>query len=266
MGGNSPGFFNNGGTRTPNTITARQEGLLNELRSILGREISNEDPMIAGLRQQLLSDTSAESQAMSERMFTEGMLQPALRNFDKEIAPRIGASFANYGGTLSSRRGDALSSALGDVYSNVQAQHAQLLPQIKAFPLSQTLAQIQGFGAINQEKYRPFSLAGQVATTSVKGVTQEQPGPGWQITGDLVKSLASLFAASDRRLKENIVTQSDGRVEFSYTSGALAMGYGRPGRWLGYIAQDLPREDVQIDENGYLLVTNPKYFPTPKGD
>lgn len=49
--------------------------------------------------------------------------------FDKYVAPRVKAQFAGSGAAFTSRQGDAVANALGDMTLNLQKQHGDLLNQ-----------------------------------------------------------------------------------------------------------------------------------------
>lgn len=164
---------------TPSTISGTQEGAL--ARLIAQLENSSSDESRSALFERLLGATSVDTQETTERIFTDALLRPALREFDREIAPRISSGFAGIGGTLSSRRGDTMARALGDVYGNVQSSIANLLPTIQNQPLQQALAQIEGFSALESARLAPLGLLGSLATAQTRTAAQQPAGPGWSL-------------------------------------------------------------------------------------
>lgn len=72
---------------------------------------------------------------LSERIFTEGLLGPSLRGFERQTRPAIEAGFARIGGTLGSRREKVLADVLGDIHTGAQSNIAQALPQLIFEPL-----------------------------------------------------------------------------------------------------------------------------------
>ena len=101
------GDFFNSRTQNVNTQTGGQ------------RQLSGQ------LQQQLSALLTPGSQA-SNQQFQRGILNPALQNFDQSIRPRISSGFAQHGATLSSRRGDAMSQALSNLFTGAQQQQTQL--------------------------------------------------------------------------------------------------------------------------------------------
>lgn len=172
-------LFSTGDSDPRSMIIGSQTRLLNQAAGTLTSDIANGNKSYDALLKQLFASSSKQGQADAERIFTEGLLRPSLNRFDKEVAPRIGASFGAYGGSLSSRRGDAMAQALSDVYTTAQASLGQNLLAIRSNPLQQTLAQIQGLGALQNIRYQPFGVAGQLATSPVLGGGGSGAGPGW---------------------------------------------------------------------------------------
>lgn len=185
--------FSGGGVKSTFTGAPQQQRLLKPLANLFlgsvdqaGAQYGGIQQLLAELLPQLQRDTSGESKALAERTFQEALLQPSLRAFNRDIAPGIREGFAGIGGTLSSRRGQAISRGLTDVHLGAQASLAQMLPQIQAFPLQQTLSQIGGLGALQQSAMGPIQQALQFALSSTQNVQQEPPGMGWSLLGDLI--------------------------------------------------------------------------------
>mgnify|MGYP001567907228 CR=1 FL=1 len=137
------------------------------------------------LERQLLSSTSAESTALAERTFREGIFNPAIRQFNRTEAPAIASGFASYGGTLSSRRGLTLARARGDVMSGAEDALGRNLLAVQSFPLQQTLAQIQGLGALQTARFTPFHEALQFALSPTQQTTRGSSSPLPSILGAL---------------------------------------------------------------------------------
>lgn len=95
--------------------------------------------------------------------FNKGVLNPMLRSFDQDIAPRIKASFANPGGggLFSSRAGLAQSRALSDIGVSAQQSlsQAQFQNQGLMAQLSESAAnrQLQGVSAANNYAIQPLA-------------------------------------------------------------------------------------------------------------
>lgn len=172
-------FFKSPKLENRSTLSANQQALLQLLSGYIGGPATSLPSFYGPMTEALNRNTTAEGQALGERMFREGLLNPALRAFDTDIAPRINASFGGISGALSSRRSEALTEALGDVTTQAQAGLAQLLPTAMSFPLQQTLSQIQGLGALESLRYQPFELASRLATSPTNQTVQSPQGPGW---------------------------------------------------------------------------------------
>lgn len=195
--------FDTGGLDANFTGVGKQHALFGPLSALFLSQIQSAVPQLAdisnqiqGLIPQLTADTSAESKALSERIFEDALLQPSLAAFHRDIAPQIGESFAGIGGTLSSRRGQAFSDALSDLHTNAQASLAAQLPTIQNFPLQQTLSQIGGLGALQGATLAPLSQALQFALTPTRSFNQTPPGVGFGLLGDLLGAGATLGGAS----------------------------------------------------------------------
>lgn len=120
---------------------------------------------------------------MSERMFSEALLQPALDAYNRDVAPQIAGDYASIGGTLSSRRDQTLNQGRTDIVRQAQSSLASILPQVYSYPLEQTLGQIQGLGALQQQRFTPFQNAMQLALSPTRQATQTPAGPGWSLLG-----------------------------------------------------------------------------------
>jgi hypothetical protein len=100
---------------------------------------------------QLSSQLSAlltPGSAQEQQLFERGILDPALRTFEQRVQPQISSAFARHGATLGSARGNAISQALTDVFTQAQASRAGLQQQalglggqFQQAPLSQTISQ-----------------------------------------------------------------------------------------------------------------------------
>lgn len=165
------GAFSQGGPETFSTISSGQNDLLTLLADF-SRGTFGDSSRFAGLMDQLFRDTSPESYAMSERVFRDALLGPAMNEFNTNVAPKIAGDFANAGATLSSRRGQTLARERTNVVRTAESGLAGLLPQIQAFPLQQTLAQIQGF-------QQPYQTAAGLATAGTQQTLNTPPGPAW---------------------------------------------------------------------------------------
>lgn len=178
LGGSLGQMFGGGAALTP----ALQQSLVKQL---MGGGVGQKEANVA-LRQILRGDQQTEN------IWNRSVLQPSLRAFDQEIAPRISDSFASHGASFSSRRGATTANALEGVMSSANAQLAGMVEagrnrQLAAIgiPLQQTLGQISGFGGLNQAIYGPaLQFTGQQtqALTSTPGVGQQ----GLQLAGGLL--------------------------------------------------------------------------------
>lgn len=158
------------------------------LQQFFGGTGNGMTPEMQGLQKQLLSSGSDQSQQMAQDIFSKALLGPALRGYDQQIAPRINESFAKIGGTLSSRRNDLQARTLGDITTNATGQLAGMLPQIMSFPLQQTLGQIQGLGALQQQQFTPYSEALKFALTGTQQSQTTPAGMGWGLLDSAIKA------------------------------------------------------------------------------
>lgn len=171
---------------TPSNLAPEQQALLSQLASYIGPQIGASQPGLDQLASQLLSSTTSDSKAQAERIFREALLNPAMDAFNRDVAPQIAGDYANIGGTLSSRRGQALTRGRTEVVNNATSALAGILPQIESFPLQQTLGQIQGLGAIQAQRFTPFQQALQFALTPTRSAAQRPGGAGWGLVNSAI--------------------------------------------------------------------------------
>ena len=128
-------------------------GLQNQMMGML----SQSQDMTQGPLKQLLS---GKPTGVGD-YFRKGVLDPMLRSFDRDIAPRIDESFARHGASFGSRRGTATAQSLSDLHAAAGGQLAQMRTQMAesakarqlaavGIPLQQTLGQIGGMMNIQQ--------------------------------------------------------------------------------------------------------------------
>lgn len=181
--------FRVGGLKNKSILGPEQESLLGPLSDWIKTQFTTGQPELDGLTTQLNRDTSDESRVMAGTIFSKALLGPAMEAFNQTVAPQIAGDFANVGGTLSSRRGQALAAGRVGVVRQAESGLAGLLPQIEAFPLQQTLAQIQGRGAIQQQRFAPYQNALQFALTPTRQNLDESPGPAWGVLSNFAGAI-----------------------------------------------------------------------------
>jgi hypothetical protein len=181
--------FRPGGLQNLSVLSEEQQRLLGPLADYISREFSTPNAAQDSLTSALMNSNSSEARATSERIFREALLGPSMRAFNEDVAPAIAGDFANVGGTLSSKRGQALAKGRTDVLNQSTASLAGILPQIQAFPLQQTLAQIQGLGAVQQQRYAPFQNALQFALSPTRQNIDESAGPGWGVLQSVIGAI-----------------------------------------------------------------------------
>jgi hypothetical protein len=259
--------FSNGKLTSTSVIDSAQRDVLTHLSTWIDQRYNKTPEGLDQLRTQLLGANSSESKALAERMFSEALMGPALRQFDQQVAPRISEGFASVGGTLSSRRGTTISQALTDVTSNATGQLAQLLPQIQAFPLQQTLNQISGLSALQGVEYQPYQQALQLALSPTRGSGQKPAGAGWEVAGAAGGAVAALAAFSDPALKEDITevgTKHGLKVyDYRYTTEAVRSGKAPLGRFRGFMADEVAKKypKAVFRQDGFLMIKDRRFLP-----
>lgn len=188
-------FFDTGGPSSESNLDDFQHDLLWPLRNYAMRGLNTEDPAIAQLKARLLGSTSKQSTDLAERTWREGFLDPVVNDFKNRALPSINSSFSRIGGSLSSRRDKTIADSLGNVTSQASGQFAQMLPQIMAFPLQQTLGQIQGLGGLIETQWTPFRNASQFALTGSRSPVQSQPGAGWGLLNSAIQGVGAITGA-----------------------------------------------------------------------
>lgn len=188
-------FFDSGGSGSESGLDDFQHDLLWPLSQFAQQRLTSPNPAIQTLQDQLMRSNSTEARSLAERTWREGFVDPVLNSFKSQILPSINSSYSRIGGTLSSRRDKSLADALGNLTAQASGQFAQMLPQIQAFPLQQTLGQIQGLGGLSDITWAPFRNAAQFATANTRQATQQQAGPGWGLLGSAVTAAGAITGA-----------------------------------------------------------------------
>ena len=81
-------LFSTGGPRRVGTLSEAQRNLLPGLGEFFGEQIGVEPGGIEELRSQLLGSLGG-GEDLAREIFEQGFLDPALRTFDRRIAPRF---------------------------------------------------------------------------------------------------------------------------------------------------------------------------------
>jgi len=156
------------------TTSEYQERLMPFLEGFYTKNLTGGTPGYSQLLQELLGSTTGRAQGMAREIFQDALLGPALRSFDRDVRPGIASGFANYGGSLSSRRGKSIAEGLTDVTKTATGQLAGILPSILNFPLQQTLQKIGGLQGLQQALFYPAQQALQFVGTPTRQVVQRQ--------------------------------------------------------------------------------------------
>lgn len=176
-------LFAQPGISSNSSLSGQQASLLGPLadfaRGQLGQPTQGRDQLLA----QLLGSNSEQSQKMSQEIYSKAFLQPQLQAFNQFTKPAIESRFAGIGGSLSSRVANTTAQTLQGVQATAGGQLAQMLPQIMSHPLQQTLGQIQGLGALQEQQWAPFNYAGRFATSPTVQNQQQPGGAGWGLLG-----------------------------------------------------------------------------------
>lgn len=182
-------LFGGGGLSSESNLDDFQHDLLWPLSQYAQTQLKTPNPNLAALQSQLMRSTSGEARSLAERTWREGFVDPVVSSFKSQMLPAINSSFSRIGGSLSSRRDKSIADALGNVTSQASGQFAQMLPQIQAFPLQQTLAQIQGLGGLTDIGWAPFNYASRFATTGTRQAMQEPAGQGFGLVNSAIGAL-----------------------------------------------------------------------------
>lgn len=188
------------GGRLENQLNFLNPNLIDRLqRGIMGNTGLQSDANHA-LHQQL---SGKPDLSQSQNYFNKGLLEPALRGFDRNVAPQIKDYYAGQGATFSTARGNALTQARGDVFANAQSQLAQYTAnaiegaknrQLQAIgiPMQQQLSRIQGIGSLSGIQNAAFNpilnLLGQQHRELVVG-----PGRGQAQYGSIGNAADTIF-------------------------------------------------------------------------
>lgn len=217
-----------GGTTTSNVplLTPEQQSFLS---SVLG-----EGEIRQGFQRgysSLLTPPSAEE---TEAVFQRSVVEPTMRQYQRQVLPAIESQFGYLGAGSSSALNQALqqsaediSSILGGQYGNIYQQQQQNL-----------LAGLSGLGG----------LATQSVQQPVIAQRQGILGPLIQTAG----SLGGAYLMSSKDVKENIKEYKKGLEVFKDTSPKMydyKAENGGAKDCVGMIAEDLPEEITQ-DVNG----------------
>lgn len=155
-------------------------------------------------------------------MFRDALLGPALDSYNRDVAPSIAGDYAKIGGTLSTRRDKTLNQGRTDVVRQAESSLASILPSIEAFPLEQTLRQIQGYTALDNQSYVPYHEALSFALQPTRQAVQQPAGPGW---GLLQSGLGAIgFAAGAGILGGGATAASSGINPFNLIQSVVPLG------------------------------------------
>lgn len=209
-------LFDGGGLASESNLDDFQHDLLWPLSQFAQQQLKTPNPNLATLQSQLMRSTSGEARGLAERTWREGFVDPVVNQFKNTMLPAINSSFSRVGGTLSSRRDKAIADSLANVTSQASGQFAQMLPQIQAFPLQQTLAQIQGLGGLTEQAWAPFNYASAFATRGTRQAMQEPEGAGF----GLIKSGISALGFGLGGGLGGATASSPGYTTYGWTGGA----------------------------------------------
>jgi len=187
--------FQTGGPRAQSTLSREQRNLLPGLGEFFGGQLGTEIPGISELQQQVLGGLGGGPE-LAREIFQQGFLDPSLRTFDREIAPRIDLGFAGIGGSLSSRRGITRANVLGDILSSAQGDFARMLPEILGFPARNAAQSAQALGGIESLRFLPANQALGFLGTQTQGIVNQQPGFGFNLLSDLLGAGTTLATAN----------------------------------------------------------------------
>lgn len=122
--------------------------------------------------------------------------------------------------------------------------------------LSQYMDKLLGLSNLGLGAGGLMAQAGQWSKGTGTGPTQG--GAGKQLLPMIASAAMTAAAGSDPRLKENIIPLGNMKYEFTYRQDTpLDLPEGT---FVGYMADELPADAV-IVKDGYLHVTDKKYFP-----
>lgn len=186
--------FSLGGPRGQSTLSQSQRNLLPGLGEFFGEQLGVEVPGISELQRQVLGSLGG-GEELAREIFQQGFLDPSLRTFDREIAPRIDLGFAGIGGSLSSRRGVARADALEGIVSSAQSDFTRMLPEILGFPARNAAQSAQALGAIQNLSFLPANQALGFLGTSTQGLVNQPAGFGFNLLGDVLGAASTLGAA-----------------------------------------------------------------------
>ena len=193
-------FGGTSGFDSTSLVSGKQRSLFGPLRDFFLGAIQNAQGVstdiqkqITDLLPQLTADTTDKSKQLAFDVFKRGLLNPAIDQFNRQVAPNINENFAKVGGALSSRRGSTIANSLTDITKGAESSLAQQLPQIFAFPLQQTLAQISGLSQLQQTELAPINQALQFALSQTLQNAQSQNS---NLGSDLLGAGAKLGGAA----------------------------------------------------------------------
>ncbi len=184
-------MFSGGGISSESTLDDMQHDLIFPLRNFAQEQLGRTPEGLDQLMQQLLSSTSKQSTDLAQQTWKQGFLDPVMNSFNSSVLPSINSKFSGIGGTLSSRRTKDLGDAATNMFAQASGQFGQMLPSIMSFPLQQTLGQIQGLGALQQQRWSPFQNASQFALQGTRSVAQEPAGAGWGLVNSGLQLLGT---------------------------------------------------------------------------
>lgn len=250
-GGDSGGKFGGSQSKPISVLSSQQETLLGPLASFFSGEVGRVPEGVDRI-DKALTGNSAFVKNTSSHILNDALLRPALRSFEQYAKPAINESFARIGGTLSSRRNDAVARTLGDIYTNATGQVAALTPQLIA-------QEIAGIGQMETLRFLPSQQAFNFASTPTRSLgnvtTPDRAGYAYQAAGTAAGALLPLLL-SDERTKKDIEPIEDALVKVRKMKGVRFEYKHVPGKRLGVIAQNLKSvtPELVVESDGFNLV------------
>lgn len=233
---------------------------------------------------------SDEQDAVGRGIYSTTVLD-ALKQRTRESAGRerrdVNESIAGLRGGLQERRTGALADAdaalTGTQAARAQSNQAGRLRyadvlQSRQSALDQVLGDRAGFVERRLDQGPSITDIANIVAQNNQAYEARRAAQRSQRTnlfGSLIGGAAGVLGSvlCDRRLKRDIrkVGEDSGLsvYEWRYTTSAIEAGRGEPGKYRGFMADDLAMANpskVDHDPDGYLRITDPLYAPTRIGD
>lgn len=180
-------------TQSMSNIGPEQSSLVYALSQYFGGQQLGSKPAEYNQLAGILGNSDANLKSQASDYYNNALLGPSMKAFNEVTKPAISSAFASYGGTLNSKRGQAIAKGASDVQANAQSGLAQILPQLFQANTQRMGTQIQGYQSLYNLGQAPTNQVQQFALSPTYNGGGRSMGQSTGVAG-AAGALASLLA------------------------------------------------------------------------